>query len=226
MPSSCVFQYLPLNGASVALQRVTLYCSSVRRAFSSSSVGFVVSAMSFLREVGFRPQSNPGAGAGSRLAPARLFCHIAPSAAPITCHRRNRMNILVLGGGQQGRVLAAALAASLPAAKVTVADVREPVLPAATNLRWLEADLSSPQEIARLLHGYDLGVGALPSRFGYGAMLAAIDAKRPLVDVSFSAEDPLTLDAAASRAGVAIVPDCGLAPGLSHLLVGDAMTRQ
>lgn len=135
------------------------------------------------------------------------------------------MNILVLGGGQQGRVLAADLAGSLPASKVTVADVREPVLPEASNLRWLEADLSSPQEIARLLHGHDLGVGALPSRFGYGAMQAAVDARRPLVDVSFSAEDPLTLDAAASRAGVAIVPDCGLAPGLSHLLVGDAMAR-
>ncbi len=133
------------------------------------------------------------------------------------------MNILVLGGGQQGRVLAGDLASSLPAAKVTVADVREPSLPARANLRWIEADLSAPQEIARLLHEYDLGVGALPSQFGYGAMQAAIDAKRPLVDVSFSAEDPLTLDTAAARAGTFIVPDCGLAPGLSHLLVGDAM---
>jgi lysine 6-dehydrogenase len=134
------------------------------------------------------------------------------------------MNILVLGGGQQGRVLAADLAGALPAAKITVADVREPSLPSRANLRWLEADLSKPEEIARLLHGYDLGVGALPSRFGYGAMQAAIDAKRPLVDVSFSAEDPLSLDTAAARAGTFIVPDCGLAPGLSHLLVGDAMT--
>lgn len=135
------------------------------------------------------------------------------------------MNILILGGGQQGRVLAVDLARSLPQAKLTVADVREPALPGLPNLRWLEADLSSPQEIARLLHEYDLGVGALPSKFGYGAMQAAIDAKRPLVDVSFSAEDPLTLDTAAARAGIAIVPDCGLAPGLSHLLVGEAMAR-
>ena len=56
-------------------------------------------------------------------------------------------------------------------------------------------------------------------------MQAAIDAKRPLVDVSFSAEDPMALDSAAARAGVAIVPDCGLAPGLSHLLVGDLTGR-
>lgn len=133
------------------------------------------------------------------------------------------MDILILGGGQQGKVLAADLAGALPAARITVADVREPALPALPNLRWLEADLSAPQAIARLLHAYDLGVGALPSRFGFGAMQAAIDAKRPLVDVSFSAENPLALDAAAARAGIFIVPDCGLAPGLSHLLVGDAM---
>jgi len=135
------------------------------------------------------------------------------------------MKILVLGGGQQGRVIAGDLARSLPDATITVADVRDPALPAAPNLRWIEADLSSPQAVARVLHEHDLGVGALPSRYGFGAMQAAIDAKRTLVDVSFSAEDPMGLDSAAARAGIAIVPDCGLAPGLSHLLVGDLTGR-
>jgi saccharopine dehydrogenase-like NADP-dependent oxidoreductase len=65
-------------------------------------------------------------------------------------------------------------------------------------------------------------VGALPSRLGFGAMQAAIEAGRPIVDVSFCAEDPLRLDAPAKRAKVAIFPDCGLAPGLSHLCVGHA----
>jgi saccharopine dehydrogenase-like NADP-dependent oxidoreductase len=136
------------------------------------------------------------------------------------------MKIVVLGAGAQGRVIAEDLARSLPRAVVTVADLHAPVLPAGvTNLRGLEADLSSPEAVARLLATHDLGVGALPSRFGYGAMRAAIDAKKPLVDVSFSAEDPLTLDADAKRAGVSILPDCGLAPGLSHLLLGDLLAR-
>jgi saccharopine dehydrogenase-like NADP-dependent oxidoreductase len=132
------------------------------------------------------------------------------------------MNILVLGGGQQGRVIASDLAASLPASRITVADLRAPQLPTLGNLSFVEADLSSSEAIARLLHDHDMGVGALPSRFGYGAMQAAIAARRPLVDVSFSAENPLTLDAAARSAGVAILPDCGLAPGLSHLCCGYA----
>lgn len=135
------------------------------------------------------------------------------------------MNIVVLGGGQQGRVIASDLARTLPEARIDVADVREPRLPAAGNLRWVEADCSEPGAAARLIAGYDLAVGALPARLGYGAMQAAIEAKRPLVDVSFSAENPLSLDAGARAAGVAIVPDCGLAPGLSHLAAGHASTQ-
>lgn len=133
------------------------------------------------------------------------------------------MKILVLGGGAQGSVIGNDLARSMDGAKIHVADLREPRLERRDDLRWIEADLSSVESIARLLHDYDLGVGALPSRFGYQAMQAALEAKRTLVDVSFSAEDPLSLDKAAKKAGVAILPDCGLAPGLSHLLVGDAM---
>ena len=136
------------------------------------------------------------------------------------------MKIVVLGGGAQGRVIAGDLARSLNDSSITVADVRRPDLPSLSNLSWTEADASDAQALARLIAGFDLAVGALPSRFGYGAMQAAIDAKRNLVDVSFSGEDPLTLDGAARKAGVTIAPDCGLAPGLSHLLAGDLYERR
>lgn len=135
------------------------------------------------------------------------------------------MNLLVLGGGAQGRVIAADLARSLPRSKVTVADVREPALPKLPNLEWKAADCSSEEACAKLMNGCDLAVGALPSRFGFGAMRAAIESRTDLVDVSFSAEDPLTLDGAAGAAGIAIVPDCGLAPGISNLLAGRAAAR-
>jgi len=135
------------------------------------------------------------------------------------------MNIVVLGGGQQGRVIASDLARSLPDARIDVADIREPKLPALDNLRWVQADCSEGTAAARLMSAYDLAVGALPSRFGYATMQAAIDARRPLVDVSFSAENPLALDGPTRHAGVAIVPDCGLAPGLSHLACGHASTQ-
>jgi saccharopine dehydrogenase-like NADP-dependent oxidoreductase len=133
------------------------------------------------------------------------------------------MNILVLGGGAQGRVIAADLARSLPDSRITVADVRRPELASLPNLGWIEADCSDATAAARLMSGHDLVVGALPSRHGLATMHAAIEAGRHLVDVSFSAENPLALDAAARGAGIAIIPDCGLAPGLSNLLIGRAV---
>jgi saccharopine dehydrogenase-like NADP-dependent oxidoreductase len=135
------------------------------------------------------------------------------------------MRILVLGGGQQGRVIAADLARALPRSRVTVADVRRPALPPLGNLDWSELDAADLAALTRLMADHDRVVGALPSRFGFDAMRAAIETRRPMVDVSFSAENPLDLDADARRAGIAIVPDCGLAPGLSHLLVGHAAAR-
>ena len=132
------------------------------------------------------------------------------------------MKILVLGGGQQGRVIATDLSYKVNNAHVDVADVRAPALPKRGNLRWIEADVGEVEALARRIREYDLAVGALPSRLGHRAMQAAIEARRPLVDVSFSVEDPLTLDDDARRAGVAIYPDCGLAPGLTHLCAAHA----
>ncbi len=132
------------------------------------------------------------------------------------------MKILVLGGGQQGRVIASDLARSRPADSVTVADLARPKLPALPNLRWLESDGSDTAALTRLIAGHDLAVGALPARLGFGALRAAIEARRPLVDVSFCEQDALALDREAARAGIAILPDAGLAPGLSHLSVGHA----
>jgi len=130
------------------------------------------------------------------------------------------VKVLVLGGGAQGRVIAGDLARTLSQDEVTVADLRRPPLPVLANLKSEEADLSDPATLRRLISAADLVVGALPSRLGYAAMQAAIEARRDMVDVSFSAEDPLALDADARRVGVTIIPDCGLAPGLSNLVVG------
>lgn len=124
--------------------------------------------------------------------------------------------ILVLGGGHQGQTVAADLRAALPSARIEVADVR-------AGAGTIQADLSDRATLVRLMAGCDLAVGALPSRFGFGAMAAAIEAGRNLVDLSFCPEDALSLDAEARRAGVTIIPDCGLAPGLSNLLVGRAL---
>ncbi len=122
------------------------------------------------------------------------------------------MKILVLGGGQQGRIIAGDLARTYP---VTVADVRRLKLP---GVRTVQVDLT--RGLDRLIAGYDLAVCALPSRFGLTVTRAAIAARRPLVDIAFFEDDPFALDREAKRAGIPVVNDCGLSPGISNLIIG------
>jgi saccharopine dehydrogenase-like NADP-dependent oxidoreductase len=79
--------------------------------------------------------------------------------------------------------------------------------------------------IAAMKTGYDLISSAVPGSMGFGVMEAAIKAGVDLVDVSFGEENPLTLDEKARRAGIVVVPDCGVAPGFSNFLVGLGMRK-
>jgi saccharopine dehydrogenase-like NADP-dependent oxidoreductase len=55
---------------------------------------------------------------------------------------------------------------------------------------------------------------------GYAALEAIILSKKNVVDISFFAEDALQLDALAKANEVTVITDCGVAPGLSNLLLG------
>jgi lysine 6-dehydrogenase len=46
-----------------------------------------------------------------------------------------------------------------------------------------------------------------------------------MVDVSYMPEDVMTLDKAALKSGVTIVPDCGMSPGLCSMLVGQGVSK-
>jgi lysine 6-dehydrogenase len=127
----------------------------------------------------------------------------------------------VLGAGMVGSVIAADLASQ--GFSVTVADRSEDnlakaVARAAGRLRAVRADLSDASAIRNLVSGSDVVVGALSSRLGFAALGAVIDAGKNYCDISFMAEDFQDLDARARERGVTVVTDCGVAPGMSHIL--------
>ena len=136
------------------------------------------------------------------------------------------MNILVLGGGAQGRVIATDLATPAAPGPRHRRRRARPAAARAPQPGVARGGLLVRRRVVRLMREHDFAVGALPSRFGFAAMKAAIEAKRNLVDVSFCAEDALDLDAAARAAGVTIIPDAGLAPGISNLVAGEAYARR
>jgi lysine 6-dehydrogenase len=136
------------------------------------------------------------------------------------------MKVLVLGGGMVGSAMAADLAADARFS-VTVADRSEECLArlASRGLGTIRADLSDTATVARLASGADLVVGGLASVLGLQTLRTVIEAGKPIVDISFMAEDALALDALAKERGVTAVVDCGVAPGMSNLLCGHAAAR-
>jgi len=127
--------------------------------------------------------------------------------------------IIVLGSGMVGRVIALDLAGDFD---VTAVDVNRDNLArlAGTAVKPLQADLSSAPSIRKIVGACDLVVGAVPGSMGFATLREVIAAGRNVVDISFFPEDALALDDAARAAGVTAVVDCGVAPGMSNMILG------
>jgi len=139
------------------------------------------------------------------------------------------LKVLVLGCGQIGSVIARDFAKSIDAAEVVVADKSpERARAAASSMggaAWTTVDGADYTSLLGAFKGFDLVIGALPGDYGYRALRAGVEVGVDMVDVSFSPENPLALDEEAKKSGITIIPDCGVAPGLSNMLVGHAASR-
>jgi saccharopine dehydrogenase-like NADP-dependent oxidoreductase len=127
--------------------------------------------------------------------------------------------IIVLGAGLVGNAIAADLAERYD---VTAADLREEALMAVARkgVKPLQADLSVPGAVGRLVKGYDLVVGAVPGFMGYHTVRDVIRAGKDMVDISFFPQDPFGLDEEAKEKGVRVIIDAGVAPGMSNIFLG------
>ncbi len=141
------------------------------------------------------------------------------------------MKIIVLGCGNIGSVSARDLARSLSSAEITLADKDEQRAKAlaakinSKNVFSIKADASNQTKLVATLEKFDLTLGALPGNSGYSVCKACINAGTDLVDVSYMPEDIMTLQKATSKAGITIIPDCGMSPGLSNILIGHAASQ-
>ena len=123
-----------------------------------------------------------------------------------------------------GRTIASDLAKD-PGLEVTVADRSKSALGVVADAETVTADLETPGVVADLCAAADVVVGAVPGRIGLTTLKEVIEAGKPVADISFSPENPLALNEAAEQAGVPVVVDCGVAPGISNLLAGRAVAE-
>jgi len=132
------------------------------------------------------------------------------------------MKAIVLGCGLVGGLIAKDLAKD-ENFQVIVADIDEKKLDELTketDIRGIKVDLSSSEGIRKIVADQDIIIGAVPGFLGFNMLRLVIEAGKSIVDISFMAEDTLSLDKLAKKKGITAVVDMGVAPGMSHMIVG------
>lgn len=132
------------------------------------------------------------------------------------------MKAIVLGCGLIGGVIAKDLAKDKNF-QVTVADIDEGKLnklTKETEISGIKTDLSNSSDIKKIVAEQDIVIGAVPGFLGFNMLRSVIETGKNIVDISFMAEDTLSLDEIAKEQGVTAVVDMGVAPGMSHMIVG------
>ena len=131
------------------------------------------------------------------------------------------MQIAVLGAGMVGRAMAIDLAKNH---NVTCFDIDEKSLSqiekSGAGIKTKQADLRDVGNYSKLLTDFDLVVSAVPGFMGFETLKAIIHSKKDVVDISFFPENALDLDELAKTSGVTAIVDCGVAPGMSNLVLG------
>ena len=134
------------------------------------------------------------------------------------------MHVVILGAGLIGRAMAIDLAADREL-NITVADRDVKVLQTLTEYPGITTQVVDVTELGvleNLVNQCDVCINALPGFMGFEVLRKVIALKRNIVDIAFSPENPLTLNDLARANGVTALVDCGVAPGMSNLLVGYA----
>ncbi|HID16003.1 MAG TPA: saccharopine dehydrogenase [Candidatus Atribacteria bacterium] len=134
------------------------------------------------------------------------------------------MKMLVLGAGPMGYAIVKDLVKDESISEVTAIDINVQRLRRleesvkSEKLSTIKMDVMDKTSLLKLMKKHDCILGALPHRFVVHTNKVAIEAGVSLVDLAFEKEQ-LDLDEEARKNDVTIIPGCGVAPGLSNMLV-------
>ncbi|MCF6246428.1 MAG: saccharopine dehydrogenase NADP-binding domain-containing protein [Desulfobacula sp.] len=141
------------------------------------------------------------------------------------------MKILVLGGcGIQGRTALYDLASDQNVSHIICADIKFDELEKIkhftdmSKISTVTVDAQNKKALVDLCQKVDVVVDLLPKAFKQFVNEAAIEAKVSVVNTNYDYSAG-KLNQQAKEAGIAILPECGLDPGIDLVIYGDAKTR-
>ncbi|REJ77256.1 MAG: saccharopine dehydrogenase [Acidobacteria bacterium] len=145
------------------------------------------------------------------------------------------MKILVLGAGRMGFGAAFDLAHNSPKVqRVTIADQDISVAEAAADktasdkVSPLKVDVSDSNAVSKVFADHDAAISCVNYWFNEELSKLAILNRSHLCDLGGNngvVDRQLALDAQAREAGISIIPDCGLAPGMVSVLAVHGASR-
>jgi lysine 6-dehydrogenase len=144
------------------------------------------------------------------------------------------MKLLVLGAGLQGSACVYDLLQSPAVSEVTLADLRPGRLPPflegdwAGRLRTVQLDVSNGPAARRIFQGHAAVMSAIPYYYNGAMAKAAVECGCHFSDLGGNTEIVLEqkkLHDEASKNGISVIPDCGLAPGMVNILAAEGIRR-
>jgi lysine 6-dehydrogenase len=145
------------------------------------------------------------------------------------------MKILVLGAGRMGYGAAFDLVHNSPGVEaVTVADfhkdkAEETASKVGTSrISAAQADAGNYTDVVELFRGHDSVISCVNYWYNESLSRAAIEAGTNFCDLggnNYVVDEQLAMDADAKAAGISIIPDCGLAPGMVSILAAHGASR-
>jgi len=144
------------------------------------------------------------------------------------------MDILVLGAGMMGRAIAFDLCKYSDFKEIAISDKDKKTLQSAKiflkkqDINFLKLDLENIKIIKKYFKNFDIVISAVPYKYNYILAKIAIDTKTHFIDLGGNndiVKKELGLSKKAKNKGVTIIPDCGLAPGLTSVITKDIVEQ-
>ena len=140
-------------------------------------------------------------------------------------------SVLLLGAGEIGKAIAYDLLTFAPDVKLSVLDSNPKALQGlqefltSSNIRVVPGDIQDLKLIGELTSGSYVVIGAVSYKSNFVLSRLAVECKASWIDLGGNnniVDQQFTLDKDAASAGVTIIPDCGLAPGMVNIIAGHA----
>jgi lysine 6-dehydrogenase len=144
------------------------------------------------------------------------------------------MNIIILGSGMMGTAIAYDLSKYSNFDEILIADKDVKIINSAKKflgdkkINYKLIDVEKSTELRKYFQKFNIAISAIPYKYNYNLAKISVETKTHFLDLGGNNDIVLkqrTLFEKANKNGVTIIPDCGLAPGLTSVITKDIVEQ-